>query len=281
LWLNSDFEMKLVVISPEQDDPREIAVLGALFAAGLERYHVRKPHWSAAQLETWLSALPAEWRPRLVLHSHHELVAMFGLGGYHWRDEKGGAACPQDAVSALRSTRSTFTSRSCHDFTTLRASLGHYDSMFFGPVFPSISKPGYMTELTAQVERGVPGLHSFSEGGPTRSFENEDLNASGRRIPPTELSSLLNSRTANERRTTVLALGGVTAERLPQARALGFDGVAVLGAVWQAADPVAAFCEIQSAVFSDVSGRAKPPGEPRLASARRGRLALPYPNHAA
>jgi thiamine-phosphate pyrophosphorylase len=229
--------MKLVMISPERDDPREIAVLGALFAAGLERYHVRKPRWLAAQLETWLRALPTEWRTRLVLHQHHELVATLGLGGRHWRDEKGGAACPQDALSLsavasakadalslLRqgfegqgSTRSTFTSRSCHDLATLRATLGQYDSMFFGPVFPSISKPGH-------------GL-------------SDNFSTSG-------LSSLLSSRTPNERRTTVLALGGVTAERLPQVRALGFDGVAVLGAVWQADDPVAAFCELKSTLLA-------------------------------
>ncbi len=116
-----------------------------------------------------------------------------------------------------------FTSRSCHDLATLRGVLGHYDSAFFGPVFPSISKPGYATELTAQVERGVP---------------------------PNEISSLLNSRTSCERRTAVLALGGITADRLPQIRALGFDGVAVLGAVWQADDPVAAFGEIQDAVYA-------------------------------
>jgi thiamine-phosphate pyrophosphorylase len=276
LWFNSGFEMKLVVISPEQDDPREIAVLGVLFAAGLERCHVRKPHWPAAQLETWLRAMPEDWRTRFVLHSNHELVAMLGLGGYHWRDEKGGAAClpaealpalprlgevgakagPQDALSALRSKRSTFTSRSCHDLATLRAALGSYDSVFFGPVFPSISKAGYATELTVQVERVVP----------TRLMNNEDLNASGRRAPLDEISSLLNSRTANERRTTVLALGGVTAARLPQIRALGFDGVAVLGAVWQAADPVAAFYEMITAC----AGAACPAVAPYL-----------QPNHAA
>jgi len=209
--------MKLVVISPEQDDPRETAVLGALFASGLERYHVRKPHWPAAQLETWLRTLPEEWRPRLVLHQHHELVAKFNLGGCHWRDEKGGARCPQRAESVLGTSRSTFTSRSCHDLATLRAALGRYDSVFFGPVFPSFSKPGY---------------------GPSDNFSTS------------ELSLLLSSRTANERHTAVLALGGVTAARLPQVRALGFDGVAVLGAAWQAADPVAAFCEIQDAIYA-------------------------------
>ena len=232
--------MKLVIISPEHDDPRETAVLGALLAAGLERYHVRKPHWPAEQLEAWLRARPAEWRTRLVLHQHHELIAKFNLGGRHWRDDGGGATCPQDDLSALGSTRSTFTSRSCHDLTALRAALGHCDSVFLGPVFPSISKSGYTTELTVQVERGVS----------TRSLQDEGLNASGRRVPPNEISALLNSRTPGERRTTVLALGGVTAGRLPQIRELGFDGVAVLGAVWQADDPVAAFCELQDAVYA-------------------------------
>jgi thiamine-phosphate pyrophosphorylase len=251
--------MKLVCISPEHDDPRETAVLGALFAAGLERYHVRKPHWSVTQLEAWLRALPAEWRPRLVLHSHHELVATLGLGGCHWRGDMVGRVIPNPPLQlCTQESRRVkppsprlrrpgdnapylpITSRSCHDLAALRAALGHYDSVFFGPVFSSISKPGYTTELTVQVERGVP----------TCSMKNEDLNASGRRVPPTEISSLLNSRTLGERRTAVLALGGVTAARLPQIRALGFDSVAVLGAVWQADDPVAAFCEIQEAIYA-------------------------------
>jgi thiamine-phosphate pyrophosphorylase len=256
--------MKLVMISPEHDDPREIAVLSALLTAGLERYHVRKPHWSVAQLEAWLRALPAEWRPRLVLHSHHELVATLGLGGYHWRDEKGGARCPQRAESVLGTSRSTFTSHSCHDLAALRAALGHYDSVFFGPVFSSISKPGYATELTAQMERVVP----------TRSLKNEDLNASGRRVPPTEISSLLNSRTPGERRTAVLALGGVTAARLPQVRAFGFDGVAVLGAVWQADDPAAAFRELITAC----AGGARCP---QRAAARSESEPYLHPTHAA
>ncbi|HXC01738.1 MAG TPA: thiamine phosphate synthase [Opitutaceae bacterium] len=225
--------MKLVVISPEHDDPREIAVLGALFAAGLERYHVRKPHWLAAQLETWLRTLPAEWRSRLVLHSHHELVARLGLGGHHWRDDGSAPRTP--------SANNGFTSRSCHDLATLRTALGHYDSVFFGPVFPSISKPG----------RGLSD-----------------------NFPPKELSLLLNSHTTNQRRTTVLALGGISAARLPQVHAFGFDGVAVLGAVWQADDPVAAFCEMITACAGEARW-----GQP--AAARPAVAPYPQPNHAA
>jgi thiamine-phosphate pyrophosphorylase len=109
----------------------------------------------------------------------------------------------------------TFTSRSCHDLAALRASLGQYDSVFFGPVFPSISKPGY---------------------GPTTSEIGEALGA------------MLHFRMAEERRTAVIAIGGVDVATAPQALALGFDGIAVLGAVWQAADPVVAFRGLQAIV---------------------------------
>lgn len=197
--------MKLVVISPEADEPREIAVLTALFAAGLERYHVRKPHWPAAQLEAWLRSLPPAWRPRLVLHQQHELVAALGLGGCHWRDD---ALAPQSPPP-----NRGYTSRSCHDLDALRVALGEFDSVFFGPVFPSISKPGH---------------------GP-----REDLST-------VELSAQLAQRTSQARRTAVVALGGVTPENAAHCRALGFDGVAVLGAIWQAADPVKVFSQFQT-----------------------------------
>jgi len=199
--------MKLVIISPENADPRESAVLAALFAAGLERYHVRKPGWSLAEMEAWLRLLPAEWRSRLVLHQHPSLVAVYGLGGWHWRDDVlAPLAPPASAVLA---------SRSCHDLITLRTTFGRYDSVFFGPVFSSISKPGH-------------GPRADSDAG--------------------ELTALLAHRTPAERRTAVLALGGITPENASRCRELGFDGVAVLGAVWQAADPVRVFAQLQTAL---------------------------------
>lgn len=45
----------------------------------------------------------------------------------------------------------------------------------------------------------------------------------------------------------VVALGGITVAKLPEAKALGFAGAAVIGSVWQANDPVAAFEELQEA----------------------------------
>lgn len=221
--------MKLVVISPEHDDPREHAVLAVLFAAGLERYHVRKPRASADDVLAWVRMVPAPWWPRLVLHQHHGLVDALGLGGRHWRDDGGAAAVGRPSESrAGAPVVPPITSRSCHDLATLRAGLGVYDSVFFGPVFPSLSKPGY----------GPAGVPAEADVG-----------------------VLLRSRSAAERHTCVLAIGGITAETAPRARALGFDGVAALGAVWQASDPVAAFAEL-CAVVAGCGCRPAPGVEP-------------------
>jgi thiamine-phosphate pyrophosphorylase len=199
--------MKLVVLSPPTAVPREVAVLPALFTAGLEHYHVRKPGWSLADTTAWLRTLPVEWHGRIMLHQHHELVAPLGLAGCHWRDDASAPVHPPTGAGR--------SSRSCHELAGLRTALGRYDSAFFGPIFPSISKPGY---------------------GPPANFDAR------------ELTALLSGRTAAERRTTVFALGGVTPDNAARCVGLGFDGVAVLGAIWQATDPVRSFGQLQTAL---------------------------------
>jgi thiamine-phosphate pyrophosphorylase len=194
--------MRIVVISPEPKDPREVSSMGGFFAAGLERYHVRKPSWGAPELEAWLRALPEAWRPHLVLHQHHSLAAKLGLGGLHERDE---AREPAPRARAL--------SRSCHSLASLERHLGRYDSILFGPVFESLTKPGY---------------------GPAADFPWGRLEALLKGGGPAGFSS-------------VLAIGGVTAERLPRCGELGFDGAAILGAVWNDSDPVRAFAAIRDA----------------------------------
>lgn len=187
--------MEIVVISQDGEVPLETQVLGALFKAGLSRYHVRKPSWSREFLAAWIFSLPRPWRKRLVLHQHHELAVPLGLGGTHERDSgplQGGL------------------SRSCHEITALESCLPLYQSLFFGPVFPSISKPGY---------------------GPSRKF------------PWIELTGVLRRRRRSDAR--VLAVGGITAEHLPRCLELGFDGAAVLGAVWEDRDPVGAYERIR------------------------------------
>lgn len=198
--------MKLVVVSPPDERADEQEVVAALVAAGLAHYHLRKPTWPAPRMASWLSSLPPHVRRRIVLHAHHVLAHELGAGGIHFRDDGQAPASPREQTGSIG-----LTSRSCHDLAALSASLGHYDAIFVGPVFASLSKPGY---------------------GPMSPQLRNTLRA------------LLAERTIQQRVTAVLALGGVTRDRLADCRALGFDGAAVLGAVWEAPNPVAAFVEL-------------------------------------
>jgi thiamine-phosphate pyrophosphorylase len=199
--------MKIAVISPPDQHAAELATVQAMFAVGLRRYHLRKPTWSEHQVEHWLEALPARMRGSVFLHSHHALASRFAVGGVHFRDE------PRSPEPDRPSTGVPI-SRSCHDDRAVQAALGRCDAILFGPVFSSLSKQGH---------------------GP---------------LPDHELAQLkrtLATRSKGDPYTQVFALGGVTAHRLSQCRDLGFDGVAILGAVWMAADPVAAFLEFTHA----------------------------------
>jgi thiamine-phosphate pyrophosphorylase len=228
--------VRLIVISPEAEDAREPAVLAELCAAGLEHYHLRKPTWSRGQLAEWLRTLPASLHARIVLHSYHDLAAEFALGGLHDRDHPANPAQSEChllgdtfAGTDLDPTRQNQTgresechllgdtrtparlrSRAVHTLSALRDSLQHYDRLLLSPVFPSLSKPGH---------------------GPSADFVFSDLRAVF----------------ALPRRAEIVALGGIDAARISACREVGFDAVAVLGALWQAADPVRAFHQLNLA----------------------------------
>ena len=197
--------LPLIAISPEKDDPRENEVLGALLSKGLERYHVRKPAWTLPQQRQWLETIPERWRSRLMLHQHHALAVPYGCSGMHFKDGTASAPVAEGLLS----------SRSCHTLTALVDAVERYDTVFFSPVFPSVSKLGYgpKAELRSVVEwlRGTP---------------------------------------AEARRARVVALGGITPANVHEALALGFDGVAVLGCLWQAQNPVSVFEQLQNSLVT-------------------------------
>lgn len=186
--------MKLIVISPETEDPREPALIAEFIAAGLTDYHLRKPAWTRDQLAAFLRTLPPSVVARVILHTHHDLAADFPAVRVHF---------PELLAEKSNQYGYSFRSRAIHDLPTLRASLDRADTrLLFSPVFPSISKPGHVPRHSTDELRAIL------------------------RLP---------------RRAEVIALGGIDAERIPECRALGFDGVAVLGAIWQAPDPIAAY----------------------------------------
>lgn len=84
--------------------------------------------------------------------------------------------------------------RSCHSFDELVRYKGECDYLFLSPIFDSISKVGYES-----------------------AFSPEELMRASR-------AGIIDER--------VVALGGVTTDKIPYLRSLGFGGVAMLGAIY-------------------------------------------------
>ncbi|EFN59447.1 hypothetical protein CHLNCDRAFT_138010 [Chlorella variabilis] len=94
-------------------------------------------------------------------------------------------------------------STSFHTLPDLGVCRGEVDYCFLSPIYASISKPGY-------------GEAAFPDPGELAG------GLAGSRYP-------------------VLALGGVTRDKFGELAELGFAGAALLGAVWAAEDPLAAW----------------------------------------
>lgn len=84
-------------------------------------------------------------------------------------------------------------STSCHSVAEARTQDGIFDYLFLSPVFKSISKPGYTGNLD------MPEVKAYL---------------------------------SEQRKTQIIALGGIDETKIQGLKNYMFDGVAVLGAVW-------------------------------------------------
>ena len=149
-------------------------------------FHLRKPGADIAQYSFFLERLPAKHHSRIVIHGAYCLADTYKLGGIHFPSKK-----RKDALAIpVKGTKST----SCHSLRELSGLDASFDYAFISPVFDSISKSGYKSNISRK-----------------------------------DLSDYLD----NENRKEVIALGGIDGDRIIALQEMKkLDGVAVLGAVW-------------------------------------------------
>lgn len=97
-------------------------------------------------------------------------------------------------IATLPDGYTGFKTRSCHSFDEVAKYKGDYDYIFLSPIFDSISKVGYNS-----------------------CFSDDELRRASN-------DGIIDSR--------VVALGGVTPDKVDYLRRLGFGGVAMCGAIY-------------------------------------------------
>ena len=134
----------LILISPEQDIPNEIAILNQLFAEGLECYHFRKPHKNYQEHCDYLNKIDKKYHNKIVVHYFHELINDFNLKGIHFQEQKriDHIDNPGQYFKNLNMFGKTISS-SFHEPEVVNACHFEFDYHLLSPVFSSISKKGY------------------------------------------------------------------------------------------------------------------------------------------
>jgi len=203
----------LAFSSPEPLDPEfERREVLAMFDSGLECFHLRKPKASQEDLERWIEGIPEEHQSKIVLHSAHDLAKKFPVRGIHLSARQR-SGCLQTArvVKQLKREREDLElSSSYYQLSELRFLPPKYDYVFLSPIFPSISSPDSQ--------------------------------------PPFSLREV--ETTVRHARSNIFALGGIDKSRVETVRSLGFQGVALLGALWESEHPAEVFRSVKQAIDS-------------------------------
>ena len=198
--------MKLVVVSNVADVENEIAIVEAMLMEGLEVFHLRKPHYTTKDYETYIERINPKLRKKIVIHSRHNLAGKYGLRGMHIsKTHKRAPLRTFFRIFKLRFIDKTLTlSTNYSALGTLLRDKKKYAYVFLSPIFNSVSKAG------------KKGRFRLS------------------RIP----EALKKARRYHK---IIYASGGVTIDKLEKVKELGFDGVCATGNIWSAKDPLEEF----------------------------------------
>lgn len=180
--------MKLIVISNADGLPDEAAIINELFEGGLTSFNLRKPEVSRKGLEQLICQINPAYYPRIALHQFHELAADVGITNLHFTEKRRSMTSTTELIKYRDQGYNLSTS--VHELKMLREYVS-FKTVFYSPVFDSLSKPGYLSRVAPDFWLDKSGISS-----------------------------------------AIIALGGIGIENILLARAMNFDGAAVLGTIW-------------------------------------------------
>ena len=132
--------MRLIVITHPDflvDEPTKI---NALFDAGLEILHIRKPKASKEEYIALLDSIHSGYYSKIKIHEYFELTDEYSLLGVHLNARN----------PIYEGSKQLQISKSCHSLEELSA-IDKYDYVFLSPIFDSISKEGYISNFSDEV----------------------------------------------------------------------------------------------------------------------------------
>jgi thiamine-phosphate pyrophosphorylase len=148
--------MKLILLTGSDGLRSDPGVITEALQKGFSRVHIRVYDQPIDLWRKFLKSFSDTELTKMVIHDHYELVDEFNLGGIHipsWR------RIATDIVMPMAKCVST----SVHSIGEL-AVLKGYNYCFLGPIYNSISKPGYMADPNISTSFNID-MDVFAIGG--------------------------------------------------------------------------------------------------------------------
>lgn len=250
--------MKIIVITRPAFFKGETDIVNELFRTGLERLHLRKPGATEPQLAEWLQGIEPEYLSRIVLHDCHDLAKSFPIGGVHLNSRNpevpaflDSASLPSECAGRLAVSRACPEGHrsSPHQDTKQTSALRAYPDVHRSCQHPDIRQLSEPSSCPHSDDRQITvsrSCHSIAEVQKYKDscnylflspiYDSISKEGYGAAFSRTDLKRAADEGIIDKK---VYALGGVSAEHLPELQELGFGGAAVLGALWQSASPTA------------------------------------------
>jgi thiamine-phosphate pyrophosphorylase len=198
----------LIGITDDSPQSQHIPTLTSLFDKGIDFLYWR----TSSYAETMNSLFPAVWQSAVLLAGDTATVVPAPFR-WHLKESNRQFFQPDEYSTHLHQARPFSTS--IHDLREWPLLAGQVELVFYSPIFPSISKPGY---------------------GPSASLD-------------TVAQQLKTIREEYDKLPLLIGLGGIHENNVAQVKQAGFDGAALMGALWQRTDPIAGFERIKTALL--------------------------------
>jgi thiamine-phosphate pyrophosphorylase len=143
----------MIIITSPTEIANEISLIHSLFKEGMALLHIRKPAFSAEELNTFITQIGLEYSKRLVLHSHHHLANALAIHRVHFTENNQKVTTKKQLETYKKQGYTLSASTHCiEDFNELDYA---FDYAFLSPVFTSISKENYhpKTDLFDQIKK--------------------------------------------------------------------------------------------------------------------------------
>lgn len=145
---------KIIVITSPEPVENEASKLTCLLDAGVDFIHIRKPDTLLREVKDLIENIPFEYRKKLRLHGHFQLVNEMNLAGVHLNGRN--PIAPATALSI---------SKSVHSIAELD-NISDFDYVTLSPIYDSISKVGYKTKFELdKIGKSIKGKRVVALGG--------------------------------------------------------------------------------------------------------------------